>query len=227
MAGNSVMFIGGCVILLVTAFPIVQISLGAVYIYECPVAPVIPVYMMVYGILALLVMGLFVLPKLLCPAWPGNTIWTLSILNLLLLYFIVFIYGSYVIYSIYPPNYNKNATDPDSNFSAPDNKLSLTLKNQNQILPNLNQTWIANNNQTSRKLIQSLALSNKANVEHLNPPQARQVMPAMLHCDQTVYLFAFWTTTVVYVFAGNALVTLICLYGFMKMTNMLSERFTI
>lgn len=133
--------------------------------------------------------------------------------------------GSYQIYSVYPPKYNKNATDPNSLFTAPDNKLSLTLTNQNQSLPHINQTLNASNNQTLLKLIESLALSNKANREHLHPPQAPQVTAALLHCDRTVYLFAFWTTTL-YVFAGNSLVMIICFYGLMMITNKISEYLT-
>lgn len=61
--------------------------------YECPVAPVIPVYVMVCGISSLLILGLFALPKLPCPAAPSNTIWTLLILSLVLFVVIWFFYG--------------------------------------------------------------------------------------------------------------------------------------
>ncbi|XP_044068812.1 uncharacterized protein LOC122883756 isoform X2 [Siniperca chuatsi] len=219
-------FIAGCIFLLVTAFPIVQIALGAVYMHECPAAPVIPVYVMVCGIMALLIMGLFALPKFFYPAALGSRIWALWILSLVLFFLIWFVYGSYQIYSVYPPNYAKNTTDPNSfndsvlTPAAPDNNLGLTLENQNQSLPNLNQTWMINTNRTLRKLIQTLALSNissEINREHLNATQL--VSTAVPYCDRTVYLFAFWTTTLVYVFAANVLVTIICLYGFMKITN--------
>lgn len=90
---------------------------GAVYMYECPAAPVIPVYVMVCGILALLIMGLFALPKLLCPAAPGNTIWTLWILSLVLFVFIWFIFGkSHLRISIsLSPLYISELTDGDWN----------------------------------------------------------------------------------------------------------------
>ncbi|XP_018557100.1 uncharacterized protein LOC108900500 [Lates calcarifer] len=239
MAGNSVTnflcslfsaggFIAGCSVLILTAFPIAEITIGAVYMYECPVAPAIPVYVMVCGILALVLMGLFALPKLICPAKQDSIAWTVCILSLVLFVFIWFIYGSYQIYSVYPPNYNKNITDPNrvnNSFYTPDNKLGLTLENQNHSLPNLNQTQVISNNQTLRMLIQTLALSNthsKTNREHLNAPQGH-VMAVVPYCDRTLYLLAFWTTTLVYALAGNALVITICVCCFMKVLVKLVE----
>ncbi|CAB1433506.1 unnamed protein product [Pleuronectes platessa] len=81
--------------------------------FECPAAPGIQVYVMVCGISALLVIGLFALPKLLCPATPRNTLWTVCIISLLLFVFIWFLYGSFQIYSVFPPNYEKNIPDPN------------------------------------------------------------------------------------------------------------------
>lgn len=60
--------------------------------YECPAAPLVPVYVMVCGVLALLVMGLFASPKL-CPAAAGSRIWTLSGIILFLFVFIWFLFG--------------------------------------------------------------------------------------------------------------------------------------
>lgn len=127
---------------------------------------------------------------------------------------------------MYPPHYAKITIDPNSNYTptAPDNKTGLT--SENQTLPNLNQTIMINNNQTLRKLFQTLALRNissETNREHLNAPRAGRVVAAMPYCDRTVYLFAFWTTTLVYVFAGNALVVIVCLYGFMTVANKLDN----
>ncbi|KAM7411005.1 hypothetical protein PAMA_021131 [Pampus argenteus] len=209
MAGNSldflcILFGSGLTTILITAFPIAQISIGAAYLYECPVAPVIPVYVMVSGMWALLMIGLFALPRLLCPALLDKTIYLLCIFILFLMFFIWFFYGSYQIYSVHPPNYNKNIYP-----APPDNKLNLTLQDQNQ-----NHTLISRNDQTLMKLIQSLAVSNKTSRAHLNPPRARQ----LLYCNRTVYLFAFWTTTLVYVVVGKSLFMTICFYGFMKLT---------
>ncbi|XP_051282414.1 uncharacterized protein LOC127378009 isoform X2 [Dicentrarchus labrax] len=216
-------------------FPIAQITIGVVHMYECPAAPVIPVYVMVCGILALLIMGMFALPKLLCPAAPGHTIWTLWLISLVLFVFIWFFYGSYLIYSVYPPNYTKTTINPNgfnnslstttiSTRTAPDTKPNITLENQNQTLLNLNQTWMTNDNQTLMKLVQTLALGNissKANREHLKAAEAQLAVAAVPYCNRTVYMFAFWTTTLVYAFAGNILVIIVCLYGFMAVTDKL------
>ncbi|XP_035014838.2 uncharacterized protein LOC118110833 [Hippoglossus stenolepis] len=222
-----------CASVFIAAFPVAQITLGAVYMFECPAAPGIPVYVMVCGISALLVIGLFALPKLLCPAAPRNTLWTVCIISLLLFVFIWFLYGSFQIYSVFPPNYEKNIPDPNRvNNSVyapptPDNKVDLPLENQS--LSNLNHTRIVYNNQTVRKLIQTLFLdniSNKTNRQHLNASQAQPVMASVAYCDKTVYMFAFWTTTLVYVLVGNALVISFCLCGFMKITDLLSNYLT-
>lgn len=50
-------------------------------------------YVIVCGILALLIMGMFALQKLLCLAAPAHKIWTLWINCLVLFVFIWFIYG--------------------------------------------------------------------------------------------------------------------------------------
>ncbi|XP_045911808.1 uncharacterized protein LOC123974874 [Micropterus dolomieu] len=211
-------FIAGCTILLITAFPVVQIALGAAYMYECPAAPVIPVYVMVCGIMALLMMGLFALSKL-CPEAPGNKIWSLWILSLVLFFLIWFLYGSYQVYSVYPPSYVKDTIDPNSFNSslytptAPDNKPGLTTENQNQSI--LHQTGGSISvNQTLRKLVETLAFSNISSQIH-----RERLNNAVPYCDRTVYLFAFWTTTLLYVFTANALGMIICLYGVMKITD--------
>lgn len=68
---------------------------GALYLFECPVAPVIPVYVMVCGILALMVLGLLLLPKHLCAGAPGNMILALSIISLILLLVVSVVYGEW------------------------------------------------------------------------------------------------------------------------------------
>ncbi|KAG7224279.1 hypothetical protein INR49_000522, partial [Caranx melampygus] len=198
----------GWTVLFITVFPVVHITIGAVYLHECPVAPVIPVYVLVCGILALLLMGLLVLPELLCPAAPGNRMWTACILSLVLFASIWFLCGSYQVYSVYPPNYNKNITIQDTVNTtiypptAPDNRFDLTLKNQS--LLNLNHTGIISSKQhTFRQLNQNLVR------EHLNAPRPQLVSTVVPYCDRTVYLFAFWTTTRVYMPVGNALVMFI------------------
>ncbi|XP_026222624.1 uncharacterized protein LOC113166720 isoform X3 [Anabas testudineus] len=219
----------GCIVLLVAAFLIAEFTIGALYIYECPAAPVIPLYVIVLGVLAVLVIGLFAFPKSLCPGAQNNMIWTLSILSLILFIFIWIIYGSYHIYSIHPPNYNKNLSDTNrvnnSIYSppAPDTTSVLTLddqnQNQNQSVLNLNHTRMISNNQTLMKMIQTLAQSksnwqiSESNGEHLNTSRFTDVVP---YCDRTVYLFAFWITTLVYGFIGTCLVIGICLCVCMK-----------
>ncbi|XP_028255323.1 uncharacterized protein LOC114431859 [Parambassis ranga] len=205
-------FLAGCTILLVTAFPVVQIIIGAIYMYECPVAPVIPVYVMVSGIWALLIMALFALPKLLCQAAPGHTVWPGWIVILVLFFFMWLLYGSYQIYSIYPPNYEKNTTSSSA---------LTTPAQEKQSLPNLNHTWMIRNNWK----IQTMALNN-TDTSHLNIPHASLVMAAEPYCHRGVYMLAFWTTTLVYVFAGNALVMIICLYGAMECTHKCVEYLT-
>ncbi|XP_040919415.1 uncharacterized protein LOC121199034 [Toxotes jaculatrix] len=240
MAGNSLgpsflcslcsasVFIGGCAFLFVIAFPVFQIALGVVYVYECPAAPLIPVYVMLCGILALLLMVLVALPKFLCPTAQSNTVWTVLLISLILFVLIWFFFGSYQVYSVYPPNYDKNITDPNTvnntiySPTAPASKLGLTLENQNQSLPNFNQSHVIHNNQSLMKPISTLAprnTSSKTSGEHLNASQAQRVMAVVPYCNRTVYLFAFWTNTLVYVFAGNALVIFICLYGCMAVTE--------
>ncbi|XP_019963824.2 uncharacterized protein [Paralichthys olivaceus] len=235
MAGDLGIYICGLLFasVFIAAFPAAQITLGAVYIFECPAAPGIPVYVMVCGISALLVIGLLALPKLLCPAAPRSTLWTVCIISLLLFVFIWFLYGSVQIYSVYPPNYEKNITNPGKinnsvyDSPAPDNKLDLPLENQS--LANLNHTGIIHNNLTVRKLIQTLSLgniSNKTNREHLAASQAQHVISSEAYCDKTVYLFAFWTTTLVYILVGHALVISFCICGFMKITDLFTKYLT-
>ncbi|XP_071371592.1 uncharacterized protein [Centroberyx affinis] len=203
-------FVFGCTILLAAAFPIAQITIGAVYLKECPVAPIIPVYVLVSGVAALLLM----VPNGLGLSAPEQRGSVFIVCNscLGLFFFIWFLFGSYHVYSIYPPNYDKTTTDPERNvtqsnvtqsnytrdFSERDNRSNFTLENQNQnrnqTLPNLshrNRTRIKDDNQTLTNLIQALALSN-ANKETMGERRDRA------YCDRTLYLFAFWCITLVY-----------------------------
>ncbi|KAK2862471.1 hypothetical protein Q5P01_002004 [Channa striata] len=213
---DASVFIAGCAALLVTAFPVAQIVIGVLYMYECPVAPVIPVYVVVCGILSLLLMAVFALSKLLCPAAPDNTFRNLWLLILLLFAIIWLLYGSYQVYSIYLPNYDKNLTDTNrtnnsvySHALPPDNMLSLPLENQTQRPLNLSRTSMINENQTLLEIIQTLA------VRSINSHKSTAAVP---YCDRTVYLLAFWTTTLVYVVAGSTIGIILCLVVCMKIT---------
>ncbi|XP_041859046.1 uncharacterized protein LOC121651163 [Melanotaenia boesemani] len=223
MAGNmqgicqcSILLSGICtagfLAVLGLTFPVAQITLGLVYMHECPVAPVIPVYVMVFGIWALVMMASLALPKILCPASPTHVVWTVWIIILSVFFFVWLLFGSYQVYSIYPPNYDRNTSSNSSSLPAPDSKFSLTSGNQN--LLNLNQTWSISHNQTSGNLTQTSGPSSsnrKTNRKHSDQEPA-----AAPHCSRTVYLFAFWTTTLVYVAAGLILVTILCVWGLME-----------
>ncbi|KAM4536669.1 transmembrane protein 272-like [Odontesthes bonariensis] len=138
MSDNQVVLSGililGCSALLTCALPIAQISIGAVYLNDCPQQPYIPIYLIVLGVFGL---ALSCFPTAQKP--DDGTInrpcatWN-SLISLFL--FCWFITGNVWIYSIYEPNYNKNTTNVDP------------------------------------------------------------------YCDKTVYLFAFWTTTLVYILIG-------------------------
>ncbi|RVE71259.1 hypothetical protein OJAV_G00071950 [Oryzias javanicus] len=118
---------------------------GAAFVHECPAAPLLPVYVLVFGILVLLMMLLFAVLRLLCSAAPARVTWSLgAVLLLLLLLWILF--GSYQVYSIYPPVYQRNGTDPSG------------------------------------------------------PP----------FCNRSLYLLAFWTTTLLHVLAGSTLLGALC-----------------
>ncbi|XP_023194467.1 uncharacterized protein LOC111609558 [Xiphophorus maculatus] len=202
--------IAGCAFLILAALPVVQIALGAVYIHDCPAGPVVPVYMMVFGILVLLMMALFALPKLLSPAAQSHSAWVVSFTILLFLSSVWLLVGSYHVYSIYPPDYEKNTTDSDSStrrIGVPD-----PLTSENQSLHSRNRS------QNLWETIQILNSTNRGT--NRNPTgaqqQPQQVASVSPYCNRTVYLFAFWTTTLVLVIVGNALLLIICLYGFMK-----------
>lgn len=61
--------------------------------HECPVAPAVPVYVVVWGTLTLLLMALFGLSKLLGPAAPYKTLWKASMCSLVLFHIAWLIYG--------------------------------------------------------------------------------------------------------------------------------------
>ncbi|MEQ2213011.1 hypothetical protein XENOCAPTIV_008228 [Xenoophorus captivus] len=218
------MFMAGCAFLLIAAFPVGQIALGAVYIHECPVGPVIPVYMIVFGILALLMMVMFTLLKFLSPAAQSHNIWIMCIIILLFLFFACLLFGSYHIYSIYPPNYNKNTTGSNSStrkIYAVTSPNSLTSENQS--------LQSSNHSQIFWGMIQTGALKNmsrRTNRDLKNSQQLHEVVAVLPYCNRTMYLFAFWTTTLVHVLVGNTLLLIICLYGFMKCMDVFVRHLT-
>lgn len=86
--------------------PVVQLAVGAMYQYECPRQPYIPIYLMVMGVIPLLLSVLAILP---CFAGFGNQskLWSCLVS---VFFFCWFITGNVWIYSIYEPNYNKTTT---------------------------------------------------------------------------------------------------------------------
>ncbi|CAJ1055162.1 uncharacterized protein LOC124063914 [Xyrichtys novacula] len=255
---------------LLLAFPIAEIILGAVYLHECPISPLLPVYLVVLGVFTLMLLALCAVPRF-HPTVYDHCIMPVSIVTVTLFILAWFLYGSYLIYSIYEPNYIKptttnpgistvtpatpnytsnpssftsataNYTRNPSNFTSatpnytknpssftsvtsndtktmissgsfnssiftpkyPDNKLNSTLdQSQNQSLPVANQVGIiTNNNQTLMKLIRTLSLSTSStqtNSEPLNAPQKGEMKAEDLYCNRHMYLFAFGTTTLVY-----------------------------
>ncbi|XP_062849300.1 transmembrane protein 272-like isoform X2 [Trichomycterus rosablanca] len=130
------------------ASTIAHITIGAIYLKECPQQKYIPVYLLVCGVFSVIMALLTCLPcnqdsvrlKFLCSAWN-------SLVSMFL--FCWFITGSVWIYSIYPPNYNSTVA-------------------------------------------------------------------AVPYCNKTLYQFAFWTTTAVYIalaviLVGGCCCCLICL----------------
>ncbi|XP_076581560.1 transmembrane protein 272 [Chaetodon auriga] len=143
-----------CSKLVLCAMPIAQISIGSVYLHDCPQEHHIPIYLIVLGVFSLALTLLSCLPcaqepkdgttnplSRVCTAWNSLTSFFL---------FCWFIAGNVWIYSIYQPNYNKNTTSVEP------------------------------------------------------------------YCDKTLYLFAFWTTTLVYILLGLFLLggctVLVCFY---------------
>ncbi|XP_059381377.1 transmembrane protein 272-like [Carassius carassius] len=133
--------------LLLLALPIAQISIGAVYLQDCPQQHYIPVYVLVCGVFSLLLALLSCLPCARETEEGGQTVLsrTFNVWNSLVSTFMFcwLICGSVWIYSIYPPNYNQTvAGDP--------------------------------------------------------------------YCNKTLYLFAFWTTTLAYILIGLVVVLGCC-----------------
>uniref|UniRef100_A0A3Q1FF77 Uncharacterized protein n=1 Tax=Acanthochromis polyacanthus TaxID=80966 RepID=A0A3Q1FF77_9TELE len=73
---------------------------------DCPLQPYIPIYLIVGGTFSLLVPLLSCLSCAKKPA-PLYLVWNLLVSSFVFAWFIA---GNVWIYSIYPPNYNKNST---------------------------------------------------------------------------------------------------------------------
>ncbi|XP_051918811.1 transmembrane protein 272-like [Hippocampus zosterae] len=121
---------------LVCIIPLAQIIMGAVHLDDCPRQHYIPIYLIVVGIFAIMLVACVCLPCAREPKdGPPNPFCRISLgWNALLAVFLVawFIAGNVWIYSIYKPNYYKNVTSAEP------------------------------------------------------------------YCDKILYLFAFWTTTLIY-----------------------------
>ncbi|XP_060768865.1 transmembrane protein 272-like isoform X2 [Neoarius graeffei] len=122
--------------LMAIALPVAQLVIGVLYLEECPCQPLIPIYLLVSGVFAIMLVMLSCLPctqegengggaiSTLCTTW--NSLVTLFL-------FCWFIAGNVWIYSIYEPSYDQHTVQ---------------------------------------------------------------------YCAKTLYLFAFWTVTLVYIIIG-------------------------
>ncbi|XP_029932482.1 uncharacterized protein LOC115376832 [Myripristis murdjan] len=230
------MFIAGCTIVLVGSLPIAHIAIGAVYRNECPAAPFIPLYLIVSGAGSLLLTAHLAFPKFI--GWNedglGFKSWLYYNISLSLFLFIWFIFGSYHVYSIYPPNYNKDTADAKHNtslnsstpdFSERDNKVNFALESRDLTFPNLsrqNQSWVANDNQSVIGMIQSLAFTVVSNETITGQPEPSQPIGVRPHCNRTVYLFAFWTITLIYGFAAFSLLIVGCTFSCLAALKLLT-----
>ncbi|KAG7241629.1 hypothetical protein INR49_025549 [Caranx melampygus] len=90
----------GCTMLIFFIMFIAEVIVGAVHFSDCPRQPLIPVYMVVVG----------VIPLLWCCVKCSN--WFSYLVSLFFTCW--FIAGNVWTFSIYEPNYNKNATQVSS-----------------------------------------------------------------------------------------------------------------
>lgn len=156
--------------LLGLALEIAYITIGSMYIHDCPLAPMIPIYLVVAGVTSILLQCIGGAHKINTP----GMIYPSSILSLFC--FIWLIYGSYHVYSIYPPNYQMNTTKEE----------------------------------TTGHFLNRLEASQAQAV-------GSQFGYGGPHCDRTLYLFAFWNITLVYVLGGAGLLISGCVYGCTKL----------
>lgn len=122
--------------------------------------------------------------------------------------------GSYHIYVIYQPSYTKPTIDPNGLNNSANSSPQPDFESPNESLSLSNQTWETNSNLTSANLTD----------EGLRAPQVGRVAAAApTYCNKIVYLFAFWTTTLVYAFAGLGLVMSGCVYGCLGLAMLLGS----
>lgn len=134
--------------------------------------------------------------------------------------------GSYHIYVIYQPSFTKPTINPkglnNSAYSSPDPNVEAS----NQTLSLFNQTQDTDSNLTSANLTDTVVLGNQSSEmkeEALTALQVAGVTDPAPYCDRTLYLFAFWTTTLVYGFAALGLGMSACFYCCITLTALLTS----
>ncbi|XP_046695629.1 transmembrane protein 272-like [Silurus meridionalis] len=100
--------------LVALALPISQLVIGVLYLKECPRQPLVPVYLLVSGVFALVLVVLSCLPCAQEEEQGGGAINTLcttwnSIVTIFL--FCWFIAGNVWVYSIYEPSYDTHTPE--------------------------------------------------------------------------------------------------------------------
>lgn len=134
--------------------------------------------------------------------------------------------GSYQIYVIYQPSYTKITINPkglnDSAYNTTSDNTSLYFVNQNKTLPRINQTWVIDSNRTFSNLTET-SLGNVTNEEYPIVAQTGRVMAAAPYCHKTLYLFAFWTTTIMYILVAIGLVMSVCTFGCLQLAGVISS----
>lgn len=124
--------------------------------------------------------------------------------------------GSYHIYVIYQPSFTEPAIDPHGlNIS--------TYGSTEPKLESLNHS-LSLSNLTAANLTDSVPLGNSSSV--IRAPQVSRVTDEAPYCNRTLYLFAFWTTTLVYGFAALGLGMAACFYSCMLLIALLTSCFS-
>lgn len=89
----------------------------------------------------------------------------------------------------------------------------------------INQTWVIDSNQTFLNLTETSLgnVSSESDEEYPIVARMGRVMAVAPYCHKTLYLFAFWTTTIVYILAAIGLVMTVCTFGCLKLATVLSN----